>query len=57
VGNPTETALARLQADWPHWEFWIIRKAIGGPDWCADSPEHLAEYLEDTVSEPLDGDR
>ena len=66
--NPNDDALARLQADWPNWEVWIVRKVIGVPTWCArrrddhkkvlnaDSPEHLAEYLEDQVSEALEGD-
>jgi len=60
--NPNDDALARLQADWPNWEVWIVRKVIGGPTWCArrrddhkkvlnaGSPEHLAEYLEAEVA-------
>ncbi len=61
--NPTDDDLAQLQADWPNWECWIVRKVIGGPTWCArrrddhrtvlnaDSAEHLAEYLEEAVSQ------
>jgi len=64
--NPNDHALAQLQADWPRWQFWIVYKVIGGPTWCArlhdnhrrvinaDSAEHLAEYLEFEVSEPVD---
>jgi hypothetical protein len=65
--NPTNAAaLARLQADWPRWQVWIVHRVIGGPVWCArrhddhkvvlnaGSAEELAEYLEDTVSEPVD---
>ena len=60
--NPSDPALAQLQADWPNWEVWIVRKVIGGPTWCArrrddhkkvlnaDSAEHLAEYLEAEVA-------
>jgi hypothetical protein len=56
--NPNDDALARLEADWPRWEIWIVHKVIGGPTWCArrrddhkkvlnaGSAEHLAEYLE-----------
>jgi hypothetical protein len=68
VTHPTDDVLARLQADWPNWEVWIVRRVIGGPVWCArrrddhrlvlnaDSAEHLAEYLEDEISEPLGDD-
>jgi hypothetical protein len=62
MGNPNDDALARLQADWPNWEIWIVHRVIGGPVWCArrrddhkrvlnaDSAEHLAEYLEAEVT-------
>jgi hypothetical protein len=65
VKHPNDDALTRLQADWPRWQIWIVYKVIGGPTWCArlhdnhskiinaDSPAHLAEALEDTVSEPI----
>lgn len=34
--NPTEeAALARLQADWPDWEIWLVPAAIGRTWWCA----------------------
>jgi hypothetical protein len=64
--NTNDDALARLQSDWPRWEIWIVYKYIGGPTWCArlhdnhtkiinaDSAEHLAEYLEDEVSDPAE---
>jgi hypothetical protein len=67
--NPNDDALARLQADWPNWEVWIVRKVIGGTTWCArrrddhkkvlnaGSADELAEHLEDTVSEALGEDR
>ena len=60
--DPTDGALAQLQSDWPNWQIWIVRKLIGGTTWCArrrnddhkalnaDSPEHLAEYLEAEVA-------
>jgi hypothetical protein len=68
MGQPTDDAIARLSADWPNWEVWIVRKVIGGPTWCArrhddhkrvlnaGSAAELAEYLEDTVSEAPEGD-
>ncbi len=65
--NPNEDALARLQADWPLWEVWVVPRAVGGPVWCArrhedrdavparvlntDSPGHLAEYIAEAESE------
>jgi hypothetical protein len=60
--NDNDRALAQLQSDWPRWEIWTVRKLIGGTTWCArrrddhgkvlnaDSPEHLAEYLEAEVA-------
>jgi hypothetical protein len=63
--NPNDRALAQLQADWPRWQIWIVHRVIGGPVWCArlhddhkkvinaGSAAHLAEALEDTVSEPI----
>ena len=62
MGNLPNDALAQLRADWPLWEFWIVRRLYGGLVWCArrhddhkrvlnaDSAEHLAEYLEDEAS-------
>jgi len=66
MDNVNDRALARLQADWPRWEIWIVHRVIGGPVWCArlhddhkkiintDTAEHLAEELEDEVSEPVE---
>ncbi len=64
--NPNEDALARLQADWPLWEVWVVPRAVGGPVWCArrredrdafparvlnaGSAAELAEYLEAEAS-------
>ncbi len=59
--NPSDPALTRLQADWPNWEIWKVRRLYGGPVWCArrrddhktvlnaDSAGHLAEYLEEAA--------
>jgi hypothetical protein len=63
--NPNDRALAQLQADWPLWQIWTVHQYIGGTAWCArrrddhskiinaGNPSELAEYLEDTVSEPI----
>jgi hypothetical protein len=57
--NRTDQVVAKLEADWPNWQIWVIHRAVGGITWCArrwddekqvlnaDSPEHLAERLED----------
>jgi hypothetical protein len=57
--NPTDAIVARLEADWPRWQIWIVRRAVGGTIWCArrwdderrvlnaDSPEELVELLEE----------
>lgn len=57
--NPSDPAFAQLQADWPNWEIWTVRRLVGGTVWCArrrddhkrvlnaDSAEHLADYLQD----------
>jgi hypothetical protein len=49
--------LTRLQETYPAWEVWIVRTTHEGIIWCArrqdnhkalmnaDSPEHLAEYI------------
>jgi hypothetical protein len=69
MGNPNDDALAQLERDWPGWQCWVVIRYIGPPTWCArrrddhkvvinsDSAEHLAEALEDEVSEPADLDR
>ena len=60
--NPTDETIAELEREWPAWQFWVVRRVVGGPVWCArrhdnhrlvlnaDSPEHLAEALEDETS-------
>ena len=59
MGNPNDGALARLQADWPRWQVWIVHRVVGGPVWCArrhddhkkvinaGSAAELAGYLTD----------
>jgi len=54
--------VAELERDWPRWQIWVIHKAIGGQIWCArrwdgtgpvlnaDSPDELAEYLEEETA-------
>jgi hypothetical protein len=66
MGNPNERDLVQLERDWPHWQVWTVYQAVGGTVWCArrrddhkkvinaDSAEHLAEYLENEVSKPID---
>ena len=60
--NPTNEIIRQLQADWPHWEVWVVHRYIGGDLWCArrrdnhrqllhaDTSDGLAEYLEDACS-------
>jgi hypothetical protein len=57
--DPTNEIVTRLEADWPRWQVWIVRRAVGGTIWCArrwdderqvlnaDSPEELVELLEE----------
>jgi hypothetical protein len=57
--NPTNAIVARLEADWPRWQIWTVRRAVGGTIWRArrwddekqvlnaDSPEELVELLEE----------
>ena len=59
MGNPTDETVARLEADWPSYQIWVVNRVVGGPLWCAkrwdwqpggtilneDSAEHLAEAL------------
>ena len=51
--------MARLEADWPRWQIWTVRRDVGGSIWCARrwddekqvlnavSPEELVELLEE----------
>src|SRR5258707_9116435 len=64
--NPTDDTIAQLEHDWPSWFIWIVPRMVGYDVWCArrrddptvvlnaDTPEHLAEALEDQVSDPID---
>jgi hypothetical protein len=57
--NRTDEIVAALEHDWPNWQIWIIRKAVGGITWCArrwddesnvlnaDSADELTELLEE----------
>jgi hypothetical protein len=58
IQNRTDAIVARLEADWPRWQIWVIHKAVGGTIWCArrwddernvldaDSADELTELLE-----------
>jgi hypothetical protein len=62
IANPTGEAVARLEADWPDWQFWTVPRAIGGTLWCArrwddakrvlqaGGPDELVERLKAEVS-------
>jgi hypothetical protein len=55
--------VTRLEADWPGWQIWTVRRAVGGTIWCgrrwdderqvlnADSPEELVELLEEEANQ------
>ncbi|GEM_PF-2867980 len=59
--NSTDKAVARLEAEWPLWEFWLVPTAYGPKWWCARlkldhgrvlnarSAAGLAELLEDAA--------
>ena len=34
AANPTDEAVARLEADWPQWQIWTVLRAVGGTVWC-----------------------
>jgi len=60
--NPTDEIVAKMEADWPDWQFWVVWRVYGGPLWCArrwddekrvlnaDSPGELARCLEGEAS-------
>jgi hypothetical protein len=62
MANPTEQIVARLEADWPDWQVWMVHRVVGGPVWCArrwdgqgqvlnaESPDELVEYLEEQAA-------
>jgi hypothetical protein len=35
AANPTDEVPARLRADWPHWQVWVVYRVVGGTLWCA----------------------
>jgi hypothetical protein len=55
--------VTRLEVDWPRWQIWTVRRAVGGTIWCArrwdderqvlnaDSPEELVELLEEEANQ------
>ncbi len=64
--NPTDEKIAELEREHPEWQVWVVQRVVGGPVWCArrhedrdavparvlnaDSAEHLAEYLNESLS-------
>ena len=57
VQNSTDEIVARLEAEHPAWQIWVVRRVVGGPVWCArrwddekrvlnaDSADELTEKL------------
>ena len=55
--------IARLEADYPGWQIWVVHRAYGPPVWCArpwadekvvintDSPDQLREYLSEHAAQ------
>ena len=64
-----DEAAARLEADWPDWQAWVVYRVIGAPVWCArrrddhrtvlnaSSPDELAAMIEAAVSGDVPGPR
>jgi hypothetical protein len=62
IANPTDEIVAKLEADWPNWQIWVVRRVVGGTLWCArrwddekralnaDRPDELVEQLEAETS-------
>jgi hypothetical protein len=62
VHNRTDEIVAKLEADWPRWQIWVVHKAVAGITWCsrrwddekhvlnADSAHELVALLEDEAS-------
>ena len=62
IRNRTDEIVAELEAEWPLWQIWVVRRAVGGTIWCARrwdderhvlnaaSPDELADMLEDEAS-------
>jgi len=62
IANPTGEVVAKLEADWPDWQFWTVPRAIGGTLWCArrrddekrvlqaPSPDELVERIKAGLS-------
>ena len=62
IANPTGEVVAKLEADWPDWQFWTVPRAIGGTLWCArrrgdekrvlhaPGPDELVERLKAELS-------
>jgi hypothetical protein len=62
----TNEIIKRLEADWPRWQVWAVRRAVGGTVWCArrwedadavparvlnaGSADELAEQLEEAAA-------
>ena len=44
IANRTGEVIAKLEADWPDWQFWTVPRAIEGTLWCArrwDDPKRV----------------
>jgi hypothetical protein len=54
-----DDALAGVRADYPGWQVWVVRRAVGGPVWCArrhgEPHASLHGYSEHELREYLDG--
>jgi hypothetical protein len=63
-----DARLAELRRQFPLWEVWFVRLALGGVTWCAnpwakkddrrnvlhaDTAEHLAEYIAEHTEDGL----
>jgi hypothetical protein len=59
MGNPTDAAVAKLEADWPAWQCWTVSTWDGhrrGTIWCARRWDDERRVLNASSAEELASD-
>ena len=52
--NATDEIIIGLEARWPRWQVWVVRRVVGPPTWCARTWDDYSRVLNASSADELE---